>query len=192
MLSSESVTQLLHRWSEGDEQALERLTPLVYDELRRLASGYLRQQRPGHTLQATALVHEAYLQLLEMPHIEWKGRAHFIVVAAQMMRRILVDYARQQAAAKRGGGAFKVPLSRAERIPVEREVNLVALDEALAEFAKRFPRQTLVVELHFFGGLQVEEIPAVLGAAGTEVSQRTVERDLKFARAWLYQEVSRG
>lgn len=192
MLSSESVTQLLIAWSHGDEMALEKVTPLVYDELRRLAASYLRHQSPNQTLQATALVHEAYLQLLDMQHVEWKNRAHFIGIAARMMRYILVDHARQRASRKRGGGDYKVSLSWAERVASKPEVSLVALDEALQEFVKRFPRQAQVVELHFFGGLRVEEIPALLRADGIEVSQRTVERDLRFARAWLYQEIGNG
>jgi RNA polymerase sigma factor (TIGR02999 family) len=188
---SEGVTQLLIRWSAGDDDALAELTPLVYDELRRLAAHYLRSQRPDHTLQATALVHEAYLQLLDRRQIEWKSRAHFINLAAQMMRRILVDHARQHLAEKRGGCAMKVSLSRAERVAAaEEEVNLVELDEALDRFAARFPRQAKVVELHFFGGLPVHSIPSVLKEEGIEISQRTSERDLSFARAWLYQEIA--
>src|ERR1041385_3988886 len=126
MLSPVSVTQLLGEWSNGDESALEKLTPFGYPELRRLASHYLRQERPDHTLQATALVHEAYIQLLDMQHVQWHNRAHFIGIAAQMMRRILVDHARRHDAAKRGHDAFKVSLSRAERIVAEKDVNLVA------------------------------------------------------------------
>src|SRR5437667_6384989 len=189
MLASESVTEMLVQWSHGDQTALEKLTLLVYDELHRLAANYLRNQRPDHTLQATALVHEAYLQLLDMRQIEWNSRAHFIGLAAQMMRCVLVDHARKHAAHKRGGGAFKVSLSRAQRAVTEREVNLIALDEALERFGKRFPRQAKVIELHFFGGLNVDEIPALLSADGTDVSQRTVERDLRFAKAWLLKEI---
>jgi RNA polymerase sigma factor (TIGR02999 family) len=189
LLASESVTSLLIQWSHGDESALEKLTPLVYDELHRLAANYLRNQRPDHTLQATALVHEAYLQLLDLKQIEWNSRAHFIGLAAQMMRCVLVDHARKRAAEKRGGGALKVSLSRAQRAVTEREVNLIALDEALEKFAQRFPRQAKVIELHFFGGLNMDEIPALLSVDGIDVSQRTVERDLKFARAWLLKEI---
>jgi RNA polymerase sigma-70 factor, ECF subfamily len=189
LLAPESVTGLLIQWSHGDETALEKLTPLVYDELHRLAANYLRNQRPEHTLQATALVHEAYLLLLDMRQIEWDSRAHFIALAAQMMRCVLVDHARKRAAEKRGGGAVKVSLSRAQRAATEREVNLIALDEALERFGKRFPRQAKVIELHFFGGLNMDEIPALLSADGTDVSQRTVERDLRFAKAWLLKEI---
>jgi len=186
---SEGITRLLLQWNAGDEQALEELTALVYGELRRLAVGYLRGQRPDHTLQATALVHEAYLQLLDMQHIEWQSRAHFIGIAARAMRYILIDYARQQSAHKRGGGLIALSLSRAERIAQTRDVNLVALGDALQEFEKKYPRQARVVELHFFGGLKVEEIPAVLCADEMTVSQRTVERDLRFARAWLLEAI---
>lgn len=185
MSHSEGITRLLVQWSGGDEQALEQLTALVYDELRRLAAGYLRSQRPDHTLQATALVHEAYLELLDLRHIEWQSRAHFIGIAARAMRHILIDYARQQSAQKRGGGQIALSLSRAERIAPTRDVNLVALGDAFKVFEKKYPRQAQVVELHFFGGLKVEEIPAVLAADEVAVSPRTVERDLRFARAWL-------
>ena len=189
MLASKSVTELLVQWSHGDETALERLTPLVYDELHRLAANYLRQQRPDHTLQATALVHEAYLQLLDLKEIEWNSRAHFIGLAAQMMRCVLVDHARNRIAQKRGGGALKVSLGRAQRAVTEREVDLIALDEALQRFVQRFPRQAKVIELHYFGGLRIEEIPELLNNEGTNLSERTVRRDLQFARAWLLKEI---
>ena len=185
MSQPEGITRLLLQWNAGDERALEELTALVYDELRRLAAGYLRSQRAGHTLQATALVHEAYLQLLDMRHIEWQSRAHFIGIAARAMRYILIDYARQQSAQKRGGGLVVLSLTRAERVARREDVNLVALGDALQEFEKKYPRQARVVELYFFGGLKVEEIPDVLSAGDAAVSQRTVERDLRFARAWL-------
>ena len=189
MLASKSVTELLVQWSHGDQTALERLTPLVYDELHRLAANYLRQQRPDHTLQATALVHEAYLQLLDLKEIEWNSRAHFIGLAAQMMRCVLVDHARNRIAQKRGGGALKVSLGRAQRAVTEREVDLIALDEALQRFVQRFPRQAKVIELHYFGGLRIEEIPELLNNDGTNLSERTVRRDLQFARAWLLKEI---
>src|ERR1700730_8427453 len=131
MLLTKGITELLVRWSEGDQEALEKLTPYVYDELRRLAQSYLRNERSEHTLHATALVHEAYIQLLGMQHIEWKSRGQFMGLAAQMMRRILVDHARKHAAQKRGGGEYRVSLSRAEAISSERDVNLITLDEAL-------------------------------------------------------------
>lgn len=189
MLSSVNITQMLARWSEGDQSALENLTPYVYEDLRRLASHYLRHERPDHTLQATALVHEVYIQLLDMHHIEWRNRSHFIGIAAQMMRHILVDHARKREADKRGGGAFKVSLSRAERIPEKRDVDLVALDQALEVLASSYPRQAQVVELRFFGGLNTEEVAEVQKSAGIETSSRTVERDWRFARAWLLKEI---
>ena len=189
LLASESVTGLLMRWSEGDHDALEKLTPLVYDELHRLAASYLRSQRPDHTLQATALVHEAYLRLLDINEIEWQSRAHFICLMAQLMRHVLVDHARSHAAQKRGGDAFKMSLSRADNAAAQSDWNLVELNEVLDRFAARFPRQGKAIELHFFGGLRVEEIPAVLSGNGEQVSTRTVERDLKFARAWLRKEI---
>lgn len=190
VLLTESVTQLLSEWSAGDDTALERLTPLVYGELRRRAAGYLQHERDAETLQATALVHEAYLQLLDLKDIEWKSRAHFVNMTALLMRRILVDHARRRQSAKRGAGEHKVSLSRVDRVIEGRDVNLVALDEALKEFAKDYPRQSRVVELKFFGGLNREETVSVLQADGVETSSRTVDRDWAFARAWLQRAVS--
>lgn len=185
----ENITALLIRWSQGDEAALEEVTPFVYAELRRLATRYLRGERPDHTLQATALVNETFLKLLGAQHIEWKSRAHFIGVAARLMRRILVEHARQHRAQKRGGGVFKLPLSRAERVPLPHDINLVSLDDALRRFSLEYPRQAQVVELLFFGGLSTNEAADVLNANGVETSQRTVERDWKFAKSWLYQSI---
>ena len=190
LVQSQPVTDWLIQWSQGDESALEKLTPYVYEELRRLARSYLRNERPDHTLQATALVHEAYLRLQDVSGVEWKHRGQFVALAAQMMRRILVDYARKHSAEKRGGGEIKLPLSRAERTPVSRDVDLVALDEALMMLAGEYPRQAQVVELLFFGGLSAQETADVLSASGVEISLRTVERDWRFARAWLHQEMS--
>lgn len=189
LLASESVTGLLIRWGQGDRNALEKLTPLVYDELHRLAGGYLRNQRPDHTLQATALVHEAYVRLLDIDEIEWQSRAHFICLMSQLMRRVLVDHARKHYAHKRGGAALKLSLSRAERAASAPDMDLVELNEALERFAQRFPRQAQVIELHFFGGLKVDEIPKVLSVGEEQISTRTIERDLKFARAWLRKEM---
>ena len=186
---SQSVTQMLIEWNEGDENALERLTPLVYDEMRRRAAAYLRRERSAETLQATALVHEAYLQLLDLKQIEWKSRAHFINTMAMLMRRILVDHARARQSKKRGGEHYEVPISRAARMFEKPDVNLVALDEALSEFAVDYPRQSRVVELKFFGGLNTEETARILQADGIETSPRTVERDWSFARAWLQRAV---
>ncbi len=192
LIQSQPVTDWLIRWSQGDESALEKLTPYVYEELRRLARSYLRNERPDHTLQATALVHEAYLRLQDVSGIEWKHRGQFVALAAQMMRRILVDYARKHSAEKRGGGEIKLSLSRAERTPVSRDVDLVALDEALMRLVEEYPRQAQVVELLFFGGLSAQETAEVLSASGVEISLRTVERDWRFARAWLHQEISKN
>lgn len=184
MILQETVTQLLMDWSAGDEAALEKLTPMVYEDLRRRAGFYLRSERDDHTLQATALVHEAYLEILELPNINWKNRAHFINTMALLMRRILVDHARKRQAAKRDGGLI-VSLTSAERLARKSDVNLVELDEALKRFAKDYPRQSAVVELRFFGGLNAEETARVMQESGTETSTRTVERDWSFARAWL-------
>jgi RNA polymerase sigma factor (TIGR02999 family) len=188
-VQSAPITQWLAMWSRGDEAALEKLTPYVYDELRRLAEVYLRNERPDHTLQATALVHEAYLRLHTVRDMEWKGRGQFVALAAQTMRRILVDHARKHSAAKRGDGAFKLPLERIERAGSPVDNDLVALDEALDQLAADFPRQAHVVELLFFGGLTTAEAAEVLRARGLDISQRTVERDWRFARARLLQQV---
>jgi RNA polymerase sigma factor (TIGR02999 family) len=184
---SQSVTQWLLKWREGDQSALEELAELLYDDLRRLARNYLRKERPNHTLQATALVHETYLQLQALQNIDWKNRAQFIAVVAQVMRHILVDHARQHSALKRGGGAVMLPLDRAERVPASTEVDLLALNEALDKLAEEMPRKARVVELHYFGGLSAAEIADVLSAESTPVSQRTVENDLKIGRAKLHQ-----
>lgn len=186
---SESVTQMLIDWKAGDEAALERLTRLVYVDLRRRAAGYLRCERNAETLQATALVHEAYVQLLDLKQIEWQSRAHFINTMAMLMRRILVDHARERQSKKRGGENYEVPISRAERVMEKSDVNLVALDEALQKFSVDYPRQSRVVELKFFGGLNTEETAQILRADGVETSPRTVERDWAFARAWLQRAV---
>jgi RNA polymerase sigma factor (TIGR02999 family) len=185
-LSPQTVTQWLLKWRGGDESALNDLSGLVYEDLHRLAQNYLRRERPDHTLQATALVHEAYLQLHELQHIDWKNRAQFIAVVAQVMRHVLVDHARERAAHKRGGGAMKLPISRAERVVAESEVDLVELNDALERLAKESPRKAKVVELYYFGGLSAKEIAAVLSADQTSISQRTVENDLKIARAKLH------
>ncbi len=186
MLESPEVTEWLVQWSQGDETALQKLTPLVYGELHRLAAGYLRRERDEHTLQATALVHEAYLQLQKLKRVEWKNRAQFVGIAAQAMRHILVDHARRRNAQKRGGLLSQVPLEESERATSELDLNLVALDQALEKFAREFPRQARVVELRFFGGLTSEETAEVLQGAEEDVSSRTVERDWRFARAWLH------
>lgn len=182
-----AVTQILHEWSDGDKDAPARLIPLVYDELRRLAARYLSRERSDHTLQATALVNEAYLRLVDQTRVNYQSRAHFYGVAAQVMRHILVDHARARAADKRGGAAVRLSLEDVvEILPEQRAADLVALDEALNALAKFDKRKSQVVELRFFGGLQEEEIAAYLG-----VSVRTVLRDWKMARLWLYRELLR-
>lgn len=183
---SHEISQLLVHWSQGDATAREKLLPLVYDELRQLARSYMRRERPNHTLQPTALVHEAYLRLVNEQHVTWQHRAQFFGLAAAVMRNILVDHARRQQAEKRGGGAFAVSLSEADRFSSQQEVNLLALDEALHQLAASSPQHARVVELRYFGGLTIEETAKVL-----EVSHATVERDWAFARAWLKKELTR-
>ena len=178
--SPQEVTQLLVAWSHGDASALDRLLPLVYEELRRIASRYMRQERPGHTLQTTALVHEAYFQLIDKRHISWENRAHFYGVAAKAMRRILVDHARRHHRAKRGGGVCKVALDEAAAVSSEPAVDMVALDEALSGLAAVDARKSQMVELRFFGGLSIEETAEVL-----KVSPATVMHDWTLTKAWL-------
>ncbi len=176
------VTQLLLKWHEGDTEALERLTPVIYDELRRLARRYMRGERQGHLLQTTALVHEAYIRLADLD-MKWSGRVHFFAVAARLMRRVLVDYARERNAAKRGGGARDVTLDEA-RLASGEAPDVLALDQALTDLARFDERKSKVVELRFFGGLTIDETAAALS-----VSHATVERDLKMAKAWLSREL---
>ena len=184
--STQDVTRLLHDWSAGDADAPARLMPLVYEELRRLARDYLRHERSGHTLQPTALIHEAYLRLVDQTGASWQNRAHFFGSAARAMRRILVEHARAQQAAKRGGGVPKLSLEDAGGVPAPTgETDLVALDGALQTFAVSYPRQSEVVELKFFGGLEAREIADVL-----QVSEKTILRDWNFAKLWLQRELS--
>lgn len=178
------VTTLLENWSNGDPQALERLMPLVYDELRRLARSYLRTQRQNHTLQPTALVHEAYVRLIDQKSVSLHNRAQFFGLAAKAMRSILVDHARRNNAAKRGGSQYKLSLSAADRLCHKPNVDLVALDDALNALSVIKPEHSRVVELRFFGGLTIEETAEVLGA-----SHATVERRWTFARSWLRREL---
>jgi RNA polymerase sigma factor (TIGR02999 family) len=185
MSGSDDVTQILKNWSAGDSDAPEKLMPLVYEELRRLARRYLAYERADHTLQATALVHEAYLRLADGTRLTWKDRAHFYGIAARMMRQILVDHARVHNAAKRGGLQQKVTLEEARELPAEGEVDLVELDGALQTFAKDYPRKSEVVELKFFGGLDAKEISEVL-----KISEKTVLRDWNFAKLWLCRALS--
>jgi len=179
-----NITKLLIDFGKGDRGALDEMLPLVYSELKRLASYYLSRERSGHTLQTTALVHEAYMRLVHQQNVDWKNRAQFLGVAAEMMRRILVNHARDRAAAKRGGGAKRVSLSLAD-VGGETDIDLIALDQALTEFAALDERKSRIVELKFFGGLTIEEIGEVLG-----ISHGTVERELMLARAWLYRALS--
>jgi RNA polymerase sigma factor (TIGR02999 family) len=179
--SSNQVTQLLVRWRGGDREALEELMPLVYEELRRLAHHYLRQERADHTLQSTALVHEAYLRLAGQNPPEWQNRAHFFGIAAHVMRQILVEYARGHNAAKRGGNACRLTLDETVELPQQLDVDVVALDKALTELSEFDAQQSRIVELRFFAGLTIEDTSEVLG-----VSPATVKRDWVTARAWLY------
>lgn len=183
----QDVTRLLADWSQGDQGALNELMPLVYQELHRLASIYLRRERPDHTLQSTALVHEAFLRLVDQTRVEWRNRAHFFGVAAQMIRRILVDYARTRRRRKRGGDACKLSLDEAIAAAESKDIDLLALDEALEKLAALDPQQSRIVELRFFGGLSIEETAEVLG-----ISPATVKRDWMMARAWLYQNLASG
>jgi RNA polymerase sigma factor (TIGR02999 family) len=187
-LSQQPVTSLLARWSAGDKEALEALAPLVFEDLRRLAHHYIRGERAEFTLQATALVHEAYLRLVDWQNADWKNRAHFFGVAAQMMRRILVDRARERRANKRGAGAVKVTLTQARDLSSGQSeldcVDLLALDAALKSLEKLDPQQVRVVETRFFGGLSVEETAEALS-----ISTATVKREWRAARAWLFREL---
>ena len=183
---SNDVTQLLVRWRAGDQSALNDLLPLVYTELRRLAHAYLRKERPGHTLQSAALVHEAYLRLEKRGEVRFENRSHFLAICAQLMRQILVDYARTRATAKRDGG-FKLTLDDIVVPAKSRDVNLVALDDALNELGRLDPQQGKIVEMRFFGGLSIEETAQVLG-----ISPATVKRDWATARVWLHQEMNKS
>jgi len=185
--STHEITGLLLAWSDGDSEALDRLTPLVHQELRRLAWGYLRGERAGHVLQTTALVNEAYLRLIDAGRMRWQNRAHFFAVSAQLMRHILVDFARARGSQKRGGEAAQVSLDEALTVAPERGSELIALDDALSSLAKLDERQSKVVELRFFGGLTDVEIAEVL-----KVSPRTVSGDWSMARSWLLRELSKS
>lgn len=181
MRPPDGITELLIDWGQGDKLALEKLMPLVYDELRRLANNYLRREPAGHTLQPTALVNEAYLKLVGQRTVNWQNRAHFFAISAKLMRRILVDHARQRQAVKRGGSdQQRLSITSAETIVKQPAIDLLALNEALDELAQMDPQQGRIVELRFFGGLSIEETAEVLS-----ISHATVERDWKLARAWL-------
>jgi RNA polymerase sigma factor (TIGR02999 family) len=185
MSATHEVTLLLGEWAQGNSQALDQLTPLVYAELRQLAAGYLRHERPDHTLQPTALVHEAYLRLVDQQNLACQNRSHFYGMAARLMRQILVDYARRRRAAKRAGR--EVPLEETVSFARERNADLVALDDALTELEKLDARKCKAIELRYFGGLAMEEIAQAL-----EISPVTVRRDLRMAETWLYQQMRSG
>ena len=184
--SPKEITQLLVDWSGGDRAALNELMPLVYDELRRLAHHYMSRERPGHTIQTTALVNEAYLRLVDQKNVSWQNRAHFFGIAAQLMRRILIDYARKHRSAKRGGEVRLVSLDEAAVMTEERAAELTALDEALNNLASFDPQQSRIVELRFFGGLTIEETAEVM-----KLSVDMVKREWSTARGWLYREMKK-
>lgn len=184
--SSKEITRLLVAWSEGDQSALDQLAPLIHSELHRLAHHYMSRERPGHLLQTSALVNEAYLRLIDWKSVRWQNRAHFFGVAAQLMRRILVDFARERQYLKRGGGALQVSLSEAASFAMNRNADMVALDEALTALAEIDGRKSQVVEMRFFAGLSVEEVADVL-----KVSKETVMRDWRLAKVWLLRELGR-
>lgn len=184
--SSQEITQLLLAWSGGDQEALARLTPLVYQELHRQARQYMGRERGNHTLQTSALVNEVYLRLVDASQVQWQNRAHFFAVSANVMRHILVDFARKTQYQKRGGGAKKVEIEEVLEFSADRSPDLVALDDALNTLANLDPRQSRVVELKFFGGLNYDEIAEVL-----KVSEGTVRRDWRLAKSWLYRELNK-
>jgi RNA polymerase sigma factor (TIGR02999 family) len=181
--SAKSMTASLRAWSEGDREALEELMPMVYDELRRLARSYLRRERPDHTLEPTALVHEVYLRLIDQEQTRWQSRAHFFGIAARLMRQILVEHARSRRAAKRGGG-LRLTLSKALLRIEERSIDLLALDDALSELESIDPEKSRIVELRFFGGMSIEETAEDMG-----ISTATIIRQWRVARAWLFRRV---
>ena len=182
----EPVTDLLRAWRNGDDQALDRLTPLIYDELHKIAEQALRRERRNHTLQTTAVMHEAFLRLIDQKRVDWQSRNHFFAVAAKIMRRILVDYARRHHAEKRGGEAVKLSLDNMDAPAVVRAAGLIALDDAMKSLEARDRRKARVVELRFYGGLSIEETAEAL-----DIHEATVKRDWEFAKAWLHRELSR-
>jgi RNA polymerase sigma factor (TIGR02999 family) len=186
-MSADAISELLARWGSGEREALDQLTPLIYDELRKIAARHLRREREGHTLQTTALAHEAFLKLANQPGLDWQNRAHFFAIAARLVRQILVDYARAGRRVKRGGGLKTLVLDETLAPADRRSVELIALNDALDGLARLDQQQSRVVELRFFGGLSVEETAAVL-----QVSRATVNRDWVTARAWLLRELGGG
>lgn len=184
--SSKELTQLLVDWGNGDKAALDKLIPLVYGELHRMARHYMRGERRGHTLQTTALINEAYLRLIDYRKMQWQDRAHFFAVAAQVMRRILVDSARKRQGAKRGSGAQKLSLDEAAAVSQEKSAEVVAVDDALKDLAMLDPRKSRIVELRYFGGLDIAEASEILG-----ISPTTVQREWRSAKAWLYRAIKK-
>jgi len=184
--SPKEITRLLVAWGDGDQSALDKLVPLVQSELHRLAHHYMGRERPGHTLQTSALVNEAYIRLIDWKNVRWQNRAHFFGVSAQLMRRILVDFARERHYLKRGGGALQVSMSEAAAFAMDKEADLVALDEALVELSEMDRRKAQVVELRFFGGLSVKEVAEML-----KISEETVMRDWRLAKVWLLRQLGR-
>jgi RNA polymerase sigma factor (TIGR02999 family) len=185
--SQHDVTRLLQDWRSGDRTALDKITALVYAELHRLAHSYMARERPGHILQTSALVNEAYLRLVDASRVDWRDRAHFMAVSATIMRQVLMQYARQRLAGKRGGGLVRVELDEAFILSPERDTDMLALDEALNDLARTDPREAQIVELRFFGGLSEAETAHALG-----ISDRTVRREWDHAKAWLLRELKRG
>jgi RNA polymerase sigma factor (TIGR02999 family) len=183
--SNQDATEILQNWNDGDEDAPARLMPLVYEELRRRAGEYLRHERPDHTLQATALVHEAYVKLVDQSRANWKSRAHFCSVAAQLMRRILVQHARDHNRQKRGGKLDKIYLDETRELGEAKQPDILAVDDALESFTATYPREGKVVELKFFAGLETKEIAELL-----DVSTKTITRDWNFAKLWLHRELT--
>ena len=181
----ENITEMLVGYGRGDKEALDRLMPIVYEELRRQAARYLRKERPGHTLQTTALIHEAYVRLVDQRHVQWQNRAHFFGIASQLMRRILVDHARTKKRVKRGGSDVKVSIDDANVAVKGQDLDVVALDEALQRLAEIDEQQSRIVELRFFSGLTVEETADVMG-----ISKATVKREWSMAKAWLHRELT--
>ncbi|HRJ90159.1 MAG: sigma-70 family RNA polymerase sigma factor [Blastocatellia bacterium] len=183
---SPQITKLLLQWREGKAEALDELVPLVHDELRRIARNFMRRQNPGHTLQTTALVNEAFIRLVDSNRVNWQDRNHFFAISAQLMRRVLVDVARRKNSLKRGGERVQVTLDDKLNVSDEKETDIIALDEAMSLLAELNPRQSQIVELRYFGGLTEEQIADTL-----EISSRTVRRDWNLARAWLFRELNR-
>lgn len=185
--AEKDVTTLLLEWSQGSQAALEQVTPLIYDQLRLLAARQLRRERPGHTLQSTALVHEAYLKLIDQQRVQWHDREHFFAVASQMIRRILVSYARSRNSIKRGRGRTMLTFNDVSSPGATSEIDLIALDDALERLSRLDPQQGRIIELRFFGGVSIQGTANLLG-----ISTATVNRDWKLARAWLHRELDRG